>query len=120
MSFYESGVSIKELLFNATGTDKLNWFSAGKLISSSWPNIKTESTNYFSIQGDCHDGACRSFFINKSYAGCNSDFGWIVGATSNTWCSWETTPANKFNVLYSKNPSYTNWNTAGKLAKERT
>ncbi|XP_068748630.1 uncharacterized protein [Montipora capricornis] len=117
VSVYKGGVVQKELLFNAQGTDNLNWFSAGKLISSSWPNIKTESTNFFGIQGDCHDddGACRSFFINKSYDGCNSDYGWIVGATSNIWCSWETSATNQYNVLYSKTTSYTNWNTAANV-----
>ncbi|XP_029202587.2 uncharacterized protein LOC114966768 [Acropora millepora] len=115
VSLYKNSISQKELLFNALGTDKLNWFSAGKLISSSWPSIKTTPTNYFSVQGHCHSNACRSFFINKSYAGCPNDFGWLVGSTSSTWCSWESNNARKFNILYSKLNTYTNWNTAGNV-----
>ncbi|XP_067032810.1 uncharacterized protein [Acropora muricata] len=112
VSLYKNSISQKELLFNASGTDKLNWFSVGQLISSSWPSIKTTPTNYFSIQGDCRPGACRSFFINKSYNNCPRDFGWLVGSTSSSWCNWETSAAHKFNILYSKVNPYTNWNVA--------
>ncbi|XP_015753909.1 PREDICTED: uncharacterized protein LOC107333592 [Acropora digitifera] len=115
VSLYKNSISQKELLFNALGTNKLNWFSARKLISSSWPSIKTTPTNFFSVRGHCHSNACRSFFINKSYAGCPNDFGWLVGSTSSTWCSWESNNARKFNILYSKLNTYTNWNTAGNV-----
>ena len=117
MTLYEGGISKKDLLFNAAGTDKLNWFSFNKMTSSSWSDISSEPRNYFTIQGDCHDddGLCRSFFINRSYDGCPRDFGWLVGSTSNKWCSWETSAAHKFNVLYSKLSTHTNWNTAGEF-----
>ena len=117
MTLYEGGISKKDLLFNAAGTDKLNWFSFNKMTSSSWSDMSSEPRNFFTIQGDCHadDGLCRSFFISRSYAGCGSDLGWLVGSTSNKWCSWENSAAHKFNVLYSKLSTYTNWNTAGEL-----
>ena len=117
MTLYEGGISKKDLLFNAVGTDKLNWFSFNRMTSSSWSDISSEPRNYFTIQGDCHtdDGRCRSFFINRSYAGCGSDLGWLVGSTSSKWCSWENSAAHKFNVLYSKLSTYTNWNTAGEF-----
>jgi len=107
---YESGLIKKELLFDATGTDKLNWFSQGKLISSSWTDMKTESTNYFSIQGDSR--ISRNFFINKNYGGCNIDSGWLI-ASGGTDCSWESSAAHKHKVLYSKLSTYTNWNSNG-------
>ena len=104
MTLYEGGINKKDLLFNAAGTDKLNWFSFNKMTSSSWSDISSEPRNYFTIQGDCHtdDGRCRSFFINRSYDGCASDLGWLAGSTSSKWCSWENSAAHKFNVLYSK------------------
>ena len=112
MVLYEGGVSKKQLLFDASGTDKLNWFSVGKLISSSWTDIKTEPRNFFSIQGGCSGGDCRSFFINRNYGGCHVDAGWVV--TAGVWCSWETSPSKAKSVLYSKLATYTNWNTDSK------
>lgn len=111
MIVYEGGVSKKELLFDATGTDNLNWFSGGKLISSSWTDINTEGTNYFSIQGD----SPRNFFISRNYGGCDVDAGWLV-AGAGIHCSWETSAAHKNKVLYSKLDTYTNWNTDGEDA----
>ena len=114
MTLYEGGSSVKELMFNAAGTDHLNWFSFAKMTNSSWTDITTEPRNFFSIQGDCKNVYnCRSFFINRSYNGCGSDLGWLAGSTSNIWCSWETSAAHKFKVLYSKLSTYTNWNTDG-------
>jgi len=103
---YEGGVNKKELFFNAAGTDKLNWFSEGKLVSSSWTDIKTEETNYFSIEGD----GPRNFLINRNYGGCDVDAGWLV-AGAGIHCSWETSAAHKNKVLYSKKSTYTNWNS---------
>ena len=105
---YEGSVAKKDFLFDATGTDKLNWFSEGKLISSSWTDIKTEPRNYFSIQGD----SPRNFYINRNYGGCDKDAGWLV-AGAGIHCSWETSAAHKNKVLYSKLPTYANWNSNG-------
>ena len=107
---YEGGAIKKELLFNATGTDKVTWFSEGNMVSSSWTDIKTEPTNYFSIQGD--DSLERSFFINRNYGGCPKDAGWlvVVGGFS---CSWESSAAHQYKILYSNLPTYTNLNSNG-------
>ena len=112
MVLYEGGVVKKELVFDASGTDKLNWFSAEKLTTSPWTDVTTEPRNYFTIQGDYHanDAGYRSFFINRSYAGCPWDFGWMV-ITQNEWCSWDSTYKNK--VLYSSLSTYNNWNSNG-------
>ena len=106
MIVYTGGVSKKELLFNAAGSDKLNWFSEGKLISSSWTDIKTEPGNYFSIQGD----SPRNFFISRNYGGCDKDAGWLV-AGAGIHCSWETSAAHKNMILYSKLSTYSNFNS---------
>jgi len=107
---YEGGVTKKELLFDATGTDKLNWFSESKLVNSSWTDIETEPKNYFSIEG--HSGLFRNFFINSNYDGCHNDVGWLVASTGED-CSWENSAAHHNKVLYSKLSTYTNWNSNG-------
>lgn len=100
VALYTGGQLVKELNFNAQRTNNLNWFSASKLIDSSWRDV-------FSISGN------RNFFINKNYGGCSKDAGWM-GITSN-YCKWETRFLPRKNViLYSKLSGYTNWNQYSK------
>ena len=101
---YTGGKLVKELKFNAHGSDKLNWFSNPKLTYSSWINIKTEPNNVFSIAGLSE----RHFFINRSYGGCPHDYGWL--AVTGWHCDWEKHYLPLKNVvIYCKSPSYTNW-----------
>lgn len=96
---------MKELKFNAEGSDKLNWFSAAKLDDSSWTDVKSQPKNSFSIAG--RDS--RNFYINRNYGGCARDAGWL-GITY-THCGWEKHYLPRRNViLYSKLSGYTNWN----------
>ena len=102
---------MKELKFNAKGSDKLNWFSLSRLNQSSWTDIKTQPNNYFSIHGDPGNG--RHFFINSVYAGCSKDVGWMV-ITVPPDCDWEKRFRPPENViLYSKRSVLTNWNQYG-------
>ena len=100
---------MKELKFNAKGSDKLNWFSFSRLSQSPWSDIKSEPKNYFSIVGEpSHD---RRFFINRNYGGCSADAGWML-VSGPVFCTWETRFLPRKNViLYSKKTVYTNWNT---------
>lgn len=111
VALYTGGQLVKELNFNAQRTNNLNWFSASKLIDSSWRDMKSESKNVFSISGLSRDN--RNFFINKNYGGCSKDAGWM-GITSH-YCKWETRFLPRKNViLYSKLSGYTNWNQYSK------
>lgn len=99
---------MKELKFNAKGSDKLNWFSISRLSQSSWFDLRSQPKNYFSIAGEPTHG--RRFFINRSYGGCHADAGWMV--VTGHICSWEKRFLPTKNViLYSKKSVYTNWNT---------
>ena len=98
---------MKELKFNAKGSDKLNWFSLSRLSQSPWSDIKSEPKNYFSIVGKPKD--YRHFFINRNYGGCSADAGWML--VSGSLCSWASRFLPRKNViLYSKKTVYTNWN----------
>ena len=99
---------MKELKFNAKGSDKLNWFSLSRLSQSPWSDIKSEPKNYFSIVGEPRHG--RHFFVNRNYGGCNVDSGWML--VSGPDCTWETRFLPRKNIiLYSKKTVYTSWNT---------
>ena len=108
---YKAGKAVKELRFDAQGTDKLNWFDASRLKESSWGDIETEPRNYFSIGGDV--ALHRNFFISRHYRGCPGDEGWLV--TAGTVCDWEKHHPMKNTILYSKLATYINWNQFGEI-----
>lgn len=114
VALYTGGKLVKEVKFNARGTNNLNWFSASKLTDSSWKDMKSQPKNIVSIPGR-HN---RNFFINRNYGGCSRDAGWM-GITS-CYCKWETRFLPRKNViLYSKFSGYTNWNQYSKSMMER-
>ncbi len=52
LAFYEDGVEVMALTFNAVGSDKENWFSKSRLLTSPWTDLHpTASTNFFSMVG---------------------------------------------------------------------
>ena len=94
------------MMFDATGSDRLSWFSRDKLMGTlPWADIKGPH-NFFSIKGDPRYG--RRFFINKAYGGCPRDEGWMVIAGPP--CDWEK-KFGKNAILYSKLSTATKWQT---------
>ena len=109
---------MKELKFNAKGSNKLNWFSLSRLIQSSWTDMKTQPNNFFSIHGDPRNG--RHFFINSVYDICPKDAGWMVITVPQN-CDWEKRFRPRQNViLYSKLSGLTNWNQYSELIIKKT
>ena len=92
-------------MFDAKGTDKLNWFAKSKLTGTlPWNDIGKETTNFFSIKGDSVHN--RRFFINRSYGGCPNDMGWMVVSTA--VCEWEKA-FGEYVILYSNKDTYVPW-----------
>ncbi|XP_068726004.1 uncharacterized protein [Montipora capricornis] len=105
VALYKGGSLVKELMFDAKGTDKLNWFAKSKLTGTlPWNDIEKETTNYFAIEGD--PGNNRRFFINRSYGGCPNDMGWMV--VSKAGCEWEKA-FGEYVILYSNKDTYVPW-----------
>ena len=102
----ESKTEILSLVFNATKSSKLNWFSRDRLTHSPWADLYTETPLGFSVQGDFG----RNFYIFKSHDGCSQDFGWLA-VTSND-CAWETRFPLR-TVLYSNHTTFTHWSEYG-------
>ena len=99
MVFYENGLEVISLKFNAVSTDNWNWFSQANLISSPWNDLKTSSTAPFGIIGPIVND--RYFeFSSKPYKGCDTDSGWMV-ITHNPTCMWDTRSAHP-SIQYSK------------------
>ncbi|KAL9952125.1 hypothetical protein ACROYT_G039334 [Oculina patagonica] len=110
VALYKGGSAVKELKFNAQGSDKLNWFQFDKLDQATlpWNDLPTEPRNIFDIDPQYR----RSFFINSAYGGCGNDDGWMVITGSD--CAWETHHAQNA-VIYSNQPGHTNWNQYGNV-----
>lgn len=105
----KGGIAKQYIKYSITGTDKTTWYSKTNFVDSSWTDLKTESQNYWSVQGDGASGY-RDFFINRNYGGCSNDAGWIIVSGGSTACSWETVNTVKYSTL----PTYQNW-TSGKI-----
>ena len=50
MSIYENGDEKQFVRFDAAGTDKNNFFTANKMIDSSWTDVKAGPHNIFSTK----------------------------------------------------------------------
>ncbi len=118
VSMFSQSAEVAFMEFDAAGTTKSNFFAAANLTSSTWGASGPQSPftgNYFSIAG--HSTIDRHWFVNQSYAGCPSDFGWMVvldgRANPNYACSWENTRTDAGSTtrgfLYSLETGLTDW-----------
>ena len=99
MVFYENGVEVISLKFNATGTDNWNWFSQTNLISSPWNDLKTSSTARFGIIGPIVND--RYFeFSSAPYGRCATDSAWMI-VTHHPVCAWDKRSPHP-SIQYSK------------------
>ncbi|XP_072017377.1 uncharacterized protein [Amphiura filiformis] len=112
-----TGVELVSLLFNGTGSNRLDWFSNDRLLVSPYDDIASETQNYFSAEGHpVNEGVGRQWFINRNYGGCSVDSGWIVVAYDFTPnCDWERKNVPKPNFLYSLRRTYINWNNVSDI-----
>eukprot|EP00058_Branchiostoma_floridae_P014822 XP_002600310.1 hypothetical protein BRAFLDRAFT_66812 [Branchiostoma floridae] len=105
-----SGEEDVEMIFNGENTDKFDWFSQSRLLSSPWSDLPGETTNFFSIEG--HPIVLRRFFISKSYKSCPGDMGWmvVVEKGTNAACEWERVPSEVLpGILYSGASTCISW-----------
>ena len=111
--FDEDGKEVAFLLFDGTGSDKMNWFSKERLLDSSWGQLRYDSAlNYFSISGDA--GNQRRFFTNVRYGSCPIDHGFLLVLDGNAPrpCSYEKRLGQSTQILYSKYPGGIRWSSS--------
>ena len=103
---YKNGSEVLSMSFNAVGTNRLNWFSKAKLLSSPWTDLKTASIlTHFDITGSYQ----RYFEITYQYGECTGDVGWLV--VGNGLCPWERHGSSKWSsIRFSNITRKTNWN----------
>ena len=114
---YKNGSLSLSMSFKAVGTNRLDWFSEKKLLSSPWTDLKNASSlRHFNITGS-HK---RYFEITYQYDGCPRDAGWLV--VGNGECSWERHGSSNYssNIRFSNITRKTNWNHFSKRFFIRT
>jgi len=104
----KDSVTVAEMIFDAVGTTRNNWYKKEKLINSSWTDLVTSDTPFFGMHG-ANEGN-RRFFIahhfNADSWECEDDMGWFVMIYDQYPCDHpEGDPNNNFKMLYSKLPT---------------
>ncbi|XP_056014664.1 uncharacterized protein LOC130052771 [Ostrea edulis] len=113
------GKTLAFLEFDGSGSNMLNWFSKSRLLESSWSDLKSSRSNFFSIKGHDRDGRRpikRHFFANKRYTSCLNAVGWFVVIDRPDGCFWtrsEKTPL----FLFSMDSKAAKWNQCPGLAE---
>ena len=108
---YKEGAEVRFLKFNATGMDRIKWFSQKQLINSSWTDLKTYQASKWRFNIFGARKVKRSFEISTPYNGCGNDGGWLVmtSTISEPDCDWPKRN-NVSSIVYSANRNSTNFN----------
>ncbi|WAR12449.1 CSP-like protein, partial [Mya arenaria] len=92
VAIFNGGIERANIIFDATGANKMNWFDQSRIISSTWTDIKYAPSNLFSMLGNPSMG--HEFMAASSGQGCNVQ-GWVMISTQNN-CPYETGHNNAF------------------------
>ncbi|XP_056000852.1 uncharacterized protein LOC125656393 isoform X1 [Ostrea edulis] len=109
MELNKESKTVAFIEFNGQGSNYMNWFHRGRVLKSSWIDLRRNGRfNFFSMKKEQRHG--RHFFINKSYGGCPNDKGWLVvmDAKGSKPCRWEKQRRYP-QFLYSKGNKYGRW-----------
>ena len=110
---YENGNEVVSMKFDASGTNRVNWFSQKNLVSSPWNDLKyANNLQYFDITGSSN----RFFEICGPYGHCHKDRGWVT--ITGRVCLWETRYTQP-GILYSKRGGAVTWEVDGKRMQSK-
>ena len=107
---YKRRQPVKELEFDAKGSNNLNWFKFARLTvtENAWSDMATQPRNLFTIQA----GIKRSFISSSEYGNhCAGDKGWML--ITGTYSDWERRHGQN-SVIYSTVTGRTNWRNYSK------
>lgn len=100
-SIYKNEVEVAWVLFNATGSNKTNWFHKSRVLSSSYTDL-TPSAYHRVFQLDFrYSNVERHFYISGSWGGCSNDDMWLCTFDNGYGCSYDNY-GNWPYILYSK------------------
>ncbi|KAK3102210.1 hypothetical protein FSP39_009614, partial [Pinctada imbricata] len=112
VSVYKDSMEKMYMIFDGTGSDNEDWFTGSKLLNSSFQDIDEMRSNakHFSVRGDDTSGVVRRFFINRRYAGCAGDNGWLVVTDANKPTKCDVDKVTVATVFYSTKNAYDMYN----------
>ncbi|XP_072029856.1 uncharacterized protein [Amphiura filiformis] len=112
-----TGTELMTMVFDAEGSDRDNWFTKDRVLSSPYDDMISEPhPHIFSTVGDTNHN--RRFFINRSYGGCGVDAGWAIVVGKNPPpCSWEHPSTAKPTFLYSNKRTVITWSNVGDVGQ---
>ncbi|XP_070202959.1 uncharacterized protein [Littorina saxatilis] len=105
VSVWNKGQEKANIIFDARGTNKMNWFDPSRIISSTYGDIKTAAHAVFKLEGDPSLG--REFYISESGQGC-AGTGWIMVSTQDN-CFYERAGSGKPTFYYAKGNTAGQW-----------
>ncbi|XP_062597165.1 uncharacterized protein LOC134258633 [Saccostrea cucullata] len=71
----------QEVVFDGRTTDNINWFTASRILSSTWQDVTSDGQfNYFTLEGHQENFVNRQFYISREHAGCPNDKGWFASS----------------------------------------
>ncbi|RUS75955.1 hypothetical protein EGW08_016282 [Elysia chlorotica] len=113
LAVFDKGQMVKRIVFNGHGSTITSWFEASRVILSSWDDMKTQSQNFFSIEGETRPQYMRRFFINHDYTTCETFKGWFfVGEALDGGCATEKTIARPF-IQFAAGKTMAVWQSSG-------
>ncbi|GFN98866.1 hypothetical protein PoB_002537200 [Plakobranchus ocellatus] len=90
LAVFNKGQLVKNIVFNGRSSTPTTWFEANRVVVSSWSDLKTQSHNFFSMEGELRAQYRRRFFINHDYTTCEAFRGWFfVGESTGNGCLME-------------------------------
>lgn len=95
LALYKMNEEVAYMVFDARGSDYINWFNSSRVITSSWSDLSAEhSFHIFSVEGyhPDNDGYFRSFHITSEYGGCDGDKGQLAVIEHDGSCDWDHHP----------------------------
>ncbi|XP_052244307.1 uncharacterized protein LOC127853659 isoform X2 [Dreissena polymorpha] len=94
-ALYKGNREVAYVIFNGSGSSNMGWFTSSRVLMSSWPGLTSNvQYNIFSVDGHANGSTLmRRFHINKSYAGCDNDRGYVAVIDGGSACAWDQHPS---------------------------
>ncbi|KAK3786680.1 hypothetical protein RRG08_032839 [Elysia crispata] len=97
MSWIKDNTEVAYVVFDGTGTSRDSWFTATRILDSTWaPSIINDTSILFqqSIKGYCNGDSCRRFYLHGPHAHCTVEWSYsYVLDRLPDWCQihgfWE-------------------------------
>ena len=102
---YKATAPVKEVVFQAAGSNFSTFFAPARIVDSSWNNDLKPTTEFsdFAIAG--RPQLLRRFNIHRTYSTCETDTGWLVAhgsVTGEVACDNYELPADHIRIYYAR------------------